>query len=241
MEDLEFAGGIPAVLKRLKLKLHNTMTISGQTIYDIAKKAMIYDEEVIRTFDRAYRKEGGIAVLHGNLAPAGAIVKQGAVHVNMMQFSGRAKVFNHEEAALEAIHNGKIKSGDIVVIRYEGPSGGPGMREMLAPTSAIVGMGLEESVALITDGRFSGGTKGPCIGHVSPEAASKGPIAILKDDDIITIDIPKRKLEVKLTKGQIAKRFKTWKPVPPKIRTGYLARYSRLVSSADKGAILKVV
>jgi len=241
MEDLEFAGGIPAVLKRLKSKLNNTITLSGKKIYDIAEEASIYDEEVIRTFERAYRKEGGIAVLYGNLAPAGAIVKQGAVHANMMQFKGRAKVFNHEEAALEAIHNGKIKSGDVVVIRYEGPSGGPGMREMLAPTAAIVGMGLAESVALITDGRFSGGTKGPCIGHVSPEASSKGPIAILKDGDIITIDIPNRKLRVKLTKKEMEKRFRSWKPIPPKITTGYLSRYSKLVSSADQGAILRVV
>ncbi|TRZ94768.1 dihydroxy-acid dehydratase [bacterium] len=239
MEDLEFAGGIPAVLKRLKSKLNNTMTLSGKKIYDIAEEASIYDEEVIRTFERAYRKEGGIAVLYGNLAPAGAIVKQGAVHANMMQFEGQAKVFNHEEAALKAIDTGKIKSGDVVVIRYEGPAGGPGMREMLAPTAAIVGMGLAESVALITDGRFSGGTKGPCIGHVSPEASSKGPIAILKDGDIITIDIPNRKLGVKLTKKEIEKRFKSWKPIPPKITTGYLSRYSKLVSSADQGAILK--
>jgi dihydroxy-acid dehydratase len=239
MEDLEFAGGIPAVLKRLKPKLNNMMTLSGKTVYDIADEATIYDEEVIRPFDRAYRKEGGIAVLYGNVAADGAVVKQGAVHANMMRFTGRAKVFNHEEAALAAIHAGKIKAGDAVIIRYEGPAGGPGMREMLAPTSAIVGMGLSESVALITDGRFSGGTKGPCIGHVSPEASKGGPIAILKDGDIIEIDIPARKLNVRLGKAEIKKRFKNWKPIPPKIKTGYLARYSRLVSSADKGAILK--
>jgi dihydroxy-acid dehydratase len=239
MEDLEYAGGIPAVLKRLKSKLHNAMTLSGKSIYAIASQAQIYDEEVIRPLAKAYRKEGGIAVLYGNLAPDGAVVKQGAVHADMLQFTGKAKVFNHEEAALSAIHNGKIKSGDVVVIRYEGPAGGPGMREMLAPTSAIVGLGLSESVALITDGRFSGGTKGPCIGHISPEASSGGPIAILKDADIIDIDIPKRRINVRLTKAEIKKRFKHWKPVPPKIRTGYLARYSKLVSSADRGAILK--
>ena len=156
----------------------------------------------------------------------------------MMKFHGKARVFNREEEAMQAILNGRIKKGDCVVIRYEGPSGGPGMREMLAPTSAIVGMGMSDSVALITDGRFSGGTKGPCIGHISPEASAGGPIAILKDGDIINIDIPNRKLEVKLSKTEIEKRYKNWNPIPPKIKTGYLERYSRLVSSADKGAIL---
>jgi len=238
MEDLEYAGGVPAVLKRLKSKLNNTMTLSGQRIFEIADKAEIFDEEVIRPFSRAYHKQGGIAVLFGNLAPDGAVVKQSAVNSKMMRFSGRARVYNREEEAMGAILNRKIKKGDCIVIRYEGPAGGPGMREMLAPTSAIVGMGLSESVALITDGRFSGGTKGPCIGHISPEAASRGPIAVLKDGDIITIDIPNRKLEVNLTEAEIEKRFKSWKPVPPKIKTGYLARYSKMVSSADKGAIL---
>jgi dihydroxy-acid dehydratase len=238
MEDLEFAGGIPAVLKRLKSKLNNTLTLSGKTVYQIADNAQIADEEVIRTFGRAYHKEGGIAVLYGNLAPKGAVVKQAAVSPKMMKFTGRAKVFNREEEAMKAIMSGKIRKGEVIVIRYEGPSGGPGMREMLAPTSAIVGLGMAESVALITDGRFSGGTSGPCLGHVSPEAAAKGPIAILKDGDIINIDIPNRKLEVKLTQKEIARRFKTWKPIEPKIKTGYLARYSRMVSSADKGAIV---
>jgi dihydroxy-acid dehydratase len=238
MEDLEYAGGIPAVLKRLKSRLNNTLTLSGQRIFDIAYKAEIFDAEVIRSVERAYHKQGGIAVLSGNLAPKGAVVKQSAVSPKMMKFTGRSRVFNREEEAMNAILNRKIKKGDCIVIRYEGPAGGPGMREMLAPTSAIVGMGLSDSVALITDGRFSGGTKGPCIGHISPEAASAGPIAILKDNDIITIDIPARKLEVKLTRAEIEKRFKSWKPVPPKIKTGYLARYSKMVSSADKGAIL---
>jgi dihydroxy-acid dehydratase len=238
MEDLEFAGGIPAVLKRLKHKLNNVMTSSGKNIFEIADEAVIFDDEVIRPIDRAYRKEGGIAVLFGNLAPGGAVVKQGAVSAKMMQFTGRARVFNHEEGALAAIHGGRIKSGDVVVIRYEGPAGGPGMREMLAPTSAIVGLGLSESVALITDGRFSGGTKGPCIGHISPEASAGGPIAILKNGDTIIIDIPNRKLEVKLSRAEIKRRFRSYKPVPPKITTGCLARYSRMVSSADKGAVL---
>jgi dihydroxy-acid dehydratase len=239
MEDLEYAGGIPAVLKRLKAKLNNTRTASGQKLFDIAAKAEIYDEDVIRSLPKAYHKQGGVAVLYGNIAPKGAVVKQSGVSAKMMKFSGKARVFNREEEAMQAILNKKIKAGDVVVIRYEGPSGGPGMREMLAPTSAIVGMGLADSVALITDGRFSGGTKGPCIGHVSPEASAGGAIAILKDGDTITIDIPNRKLEVKLSKAEIEKRFKGWKPIPPKIKTGYLARYSKLVSSADKGAILK--
>jgi len=238
MEDLEYAGGIPAVLKRLRAGLHNTLTLSGKKIFDIADEAQISDAEVIHTFSRAYHAQGGIAVLFGNLAPQGAVVKQAAVSAKMMRFKGVARVFNREEEAMQAILAGKIKKGQVIVIRYEGPSGGPGMREMLAPTSAIVGMGLAESVALITDGRFSGGTKGPCIGHISPEASSGGPIAILKDGDTISIDIPNRKLEVQLSAAEIEKRFKHWKSLPPKIKTGYLARYSRLVSSADKGAIL---
>ncbi len=238
MEDLEFAGGIPAVLKRLKAKMHDTLNVSGDRIFDIADNAVIYDEDVIRPINKAYHKQGGIAVLYGNLAPDGAVVKQAAVSPKMMKFTGRAKVFNREEEAMQAILNGKIKKGDCVVIRYEGPAGGPGMREMLAPTSAIVGLGLSDSVALITDGRFSGGTKGPCIGHISPEASSGGIIAILKDGDIINIDIPNRKLEVKLSSLEIAERFRLWKPVQPKIKTGYLARYTKLVSSADKGAVL---
>jgi dihydroxy-acid dehydratase len=226
------------VLKRLQSKLNNVPTLSGKKIFEIAKEARIYDDDVIRPLKRAYHSQGGIAVLYGNIAPKGAVVKQGAVHADMMKFCGRARVFNHEEGALAAIHSGKIKSGDVVVIRYEGPAGGPGMREMLAPTAAIVGRGLSESVALITDGRFSGGTKGPCIGHISPEASAGGPIAILRDSDTIEIDITKRRINVKLSPAQIAQRFKSWKPVLPKIRSGYLARYMKQVSSADKGAIV---
>jgi dihydroxy-acid dehydratase len=249
MEDLEYAGGIPAVLKRLKSKLNNALTLSGKKVYDITDDAQIYDDNVIRPLNKAYHKQGGIAVLFGNLATSGAVVKQAAVSPKMMKFSGRARVFNREEEAMQAILSSKIKSGDVVVIRYEGPSGGPGMREMLAPTASIVGMGLADSVALITDGRFSGGTKGPCIGHISPEASAGGIIAILKDGDIINIDIPNRKLEVKLTELEIKQRFKNWKPIAPKIsakggsalggKSSYLVRYSKLVSSADKGAILK--
>jgi len=238
MEDLEYAGGIPAVLKRLKARLHNTLTVSGHKVFEIADCAQIVDEDVIRPFSKPYHAQGGIAVLFGNIAPSGAVIKQAAVSAKMMKFTGRARVFNREEEAMAAILSGKINKKEVIVIRYEGPAGGPGMREMLAPTSAIVGMGLAESVALITDGRFSGGTKGPCIGHISPEAASRGVIAILKDGDIIEIDIPNRKLEVRLSSTEIQRRFKTWKSVRPKITTGYLVRYSRMVSSADKGAVL---
>ena len=238
MEDLEYAGGIPAVLKRLKSKLNNVLNVSGEKTFEIADKAVIFDEDVIRPVNKAYHKQGGIAVLYGNIAPDGAVVKQSGVSEKMMQFKGRARVFNREEEAMQAIMGNKIKKGDCIVIRYEGPAGGPGMREMLAPTAAIVGLGLSDSVALITDGRFSGGTKGPCIGHVSPEASAGGPIAIIRDGDTIIIDIPNRKIEVKLSKAEIEKRFKNWKPVAPKIKTGYLSRYSRLVTSADKGAIL---
>jgi dihydroxy-acid dehydratase len=238
MEDVEYAGGIPAILKRLKSKLNNTLNVNGQLTFEIADNATIFDEEVIRPLAQAYHKQGGIAVLYGNLAPNGAVVKQSGVSERMMKFSGIARVFNREEEALQAIMNNKIKKGDCIVIRYEGPAGGPGMREMLAPTAAIVGLGLEDSVALITDGRFSGGTKGPCIGHVSPEASAGGPIAIIRDGDTINIDIPNRKIEVKLSKVEIEKRFKNWKPIEPKIKTGYLSRYLRMVSSADKGAVL---
>ncbi|MFA5198020.1 MAG: dihydroxy-acid dehydratase [Candidatus Omnitrophota bacterium] len=239
MEDVEYAGGIPAVLKRLKSKLKNTLNVSGEKTFQIADGATIFDEEVIRPFSGAYHKQGGIAVLYGNIAPDGAVIKQSGVSPKMMKFTGHAKVFNREEEAMRAIMNNKIKSGDCVIIRYEGPAGGPGMREMLAPTASIVGLGLSDSVALITDGRFSGGTKGPCIGHVSPEASAGGPIAIIRDGDTIDIDIVSRKVQVRLTKEEIERRFKGWKPVEPKIKTGYLSRYLRMVSSADKGAVLK--
>ena len=239
MEDLEYAGGIPAVLKRLKSKLNNTLNVCGEKTFAIADQATIFDADVIRPLNKAYHQQGGIAILYGNIAPNGAVVKQSGVSEKMMRFIGRARVFNREEEAMQAIMNSKIKKGDCIVIRYEGPAGGPGMREMLAPTAAIVGLGLSDSVALITDGRFSGGTKGPCIGHISPEASAGGPIAIIKDGDTIIIDIPNRKIEVKLSKAEIEKRFKNWKVIQPKIKTGYLSRYSRLVASADKGAILR--
>jgi len=239
MEDLDYAGGIPAVLKRLLPKLKNNITVSGRRIKDIAKKALIFDEDVIRSLLDSYYPEGGIAILWGNLAEEGCVVKQSAVDKDMLRFCGYAVVFNSEEEAMKAILKGEIKKGSVVVIRYEGPSGGPGMREMLSPTSAIVGMGLHKSVALITDGRFSGGTRGPCIGHISPEAASGGLIAYLKNGDKILIDIPQRKIEVRLDKKEIEKRKKEIKILSPKVKSGYLYRYSQRVTSASQGAIYK--
>jgi dihydroxy-acid dehydratase len=239
LEDLDWAGGIPALMKRLGKVLHNNTTVSGMKIFEIASSANITDENVIRPLDKPYHKEGGIAILRGNLAPDGAVVKQSAVSRNMMKFEGTAKVFNSEEEGMKAIMNGKIKAGNVVVIRYEGPKGGPGMREMLSPTAAIAGMGLSESVALITDGRFSGGTRGPCIGHISPEAMEGGAIAILKNGDKIRIDITNRKIDVLLSDAEIKERLKKWKPIQPKITTGYLARYARMVSSAGSGAVMK--
>ncbi|MDO9287540.1 MAG: dihydroxy-acid dehydratase [Thermodesulfovibrionales bacterium] len=239
LEDLDWAGGIPAVMKRLRRNLNNNITVSGKKIFEIADSAEVTDENVIRPLNKAYHKEGGIAIMRGNLAPDGAVVKQSAVSKNMMKYEGRAKVFNSEEEGMKAILNGKIKGGDVVVIRYEGPKGGPGMREMLSPTATIAGMGLSESVALITDGRFSGGTRGPCIGHISPEAMEGGVIAILKDGDRIKIDIPNRKIDVLLSDKEIKSRLGKWKAPKPKITTGYLSRYARMVSSAGSGAVMK--
>ena len=239
MEDLDAAGGIPGVLNRLIDKIQPNTTVAGTDIREIAQKARILDDDIIRTIDRAYHPEGGLAILRGNLAPQGAVVKQSAVSEKMMSFEGTARCFDSEEAAMEAISSGAIKPGDVVVIRYEGPKGGPGMREMLAPTSAIVGMGLSESVALITDGRFSGGTKGPCIGHISPEAMEGGPIALVKDGDRILIDIPQRRLELLVGEEELAKRRAAWVPPEPKVKKGYLARYAQLVTSASTGAVYK--
>ncbi|HXX56480.1 MAG TPA: dihydroxy-acid dehydratase [Thermodesulfovibrionales bacterium] len=239
MEDLDYAGGIPAVMKRLKPLLRPSVSVSGKSIAEIASNAMIMDEEVVRPLNRPYHKEGGIAILRGNLAPEGAVVKQTAVSKGMMKFEGRARVFDSEEAGMKAILGGHIKAGDIVVIRYEGPKGGPGMREMLSPTATIAGMGLSESVALITDGRFSGGTRGPCIGHISPEAMEGGPIAAIRNGDKIRIDIPKRSIDVLISREEMKRRLSLWKPPKPKITKGYLSRYSRMVSSAGNGAIMK--
>ncbi len=238
LEDLDHAGGIPAVLKRLRDKIHDNGTVSGKSIFAIADSAEIQDEDVIRPLNKAYHKEGGIAILRGNLAPDGAVVKQSAVSKGMMQFEGVAKVFESEEAAMKTILAGNIRPGDVVIIRYEGPKGGPGMREMLSPTAAISGMGLSESVALITDGRFSGGTRGPCIGHISPEAMEGGPIAIIRNGDRIRIDIPRRKIDLMLSDKEIKMRLSEWRPPEPKIKKGYLSRYAKMVSSAGKGAIM---
>ena len=242
MKELDEAGGIPAVMKQLETKLHlDAVTVTGKTVKENIASAVVLNPEVIRPLDNPVHKEGGIAVLTGNLAPDGAVVKAAGISANMMVHQGPAKTFDSEEDAMKAILNKKIKKGDVVVIRYEGPKGGPGMREMLSPTATIAGMGLSESVALITDGRFSGATRGPCIGHVSPEAAVGGPIGLLKDGDIIEIDVPKRKLSVKLSDAELAKRAKSWTPREPNVKTGYLARYSQLVQSAHKGSVLKKV
>jgi len=241
MEDLDAAGGIPAVLKVLQDMLNDVRTVSGFSIKEIASSAEVMDEDVIRPLDKAHYPEGGIAILRGSLAPEGSVVKQTAVSKKMMVFEGKARVFDAEEAAMQAITSGEITPGDVVVIRYEGPKGGPGMREMLAPTSAIVGMGLSESVALITDGRFSGGTKGPCIGHVSPEAAEGGPIALVEEGDRIKIDIPNRRLELLVDEEELKRRRSRWEPLPLKVKEGYLFRYSKLVSSASTGAVYKKI
>ena len=239
LEDLDAAGGIPAVLSRFKNMLKDSPTVSGRSIVELAQSGRVLNDDVIRPLEKAYHKEGGIAVLSGNLAPNGSVVKQTAVSDTMMKFDGTAIVFDSEEEAMNAILAGKIKAGHVIVIRYEGPKGGPGMREMLSPTSAISGMGLGESVVLLTDGRFSGGTRGPCIGHISPEAAEGGPIAAVRNGDRIILDIPNRKLEIKLSKAEIKKRLARWKPREPKIKNGWLARYAKVVTSASTGAIVK--
>lgn len=241
IQDLDMAGGIPAVMKELSKKnLINTelITVSGKKIGEIIEKAKVWNREVIRDIENPYSEEGGIAILKGSLAPDGCVIKQSAVSTNMMRFTGRAKVYNSEEEAMEGVMKDEIKDGDFVVIRYEGPKGGPGMREMLAITSAISGKGLGEKVALITDGRFSGGTRGPCIGHVSPEAAEGGPVAYVKDGDIIEMDIPARKIELKVENEEIEKRKREIKIIKKKIK-GVLSKYSKLVKSANTGAILE--
>ncbi len=241
IEDLDKAGGIPGVMKELSRKnLLNleVETLSGKKLKEIIRQANIWNREVIRPVENPFYPEGGIAILKGSLAPEGAVVKQSAVSEKMFKFSGPARVFNSEEQALDAILKNKVKEGDVVVIRYEGPKGGPGMREMLAVTSAIVGKGLGEKVALLTDGRFSGGTRGACIGHISPEAEEGGPIAYVEDGDIIEIDIPGRKLDLKVSKEEIKKRKESLKKEERKLK-GVLKRYSKLVKSANTGAILE--
>ncbi|MEW6184504.1 MAG: dihydroxy-acid dehydratase [Thermodesulfobacteriota bacterium] len=242
LQELEEAGGILAVMAELtKIKVLDlkVLTVTGKRLGDNLKGKKILDKEIIRPLSNPYHPQGGIAVLFGNLAPEGAVVKQSAVAPEMMTHSGPARVFNSEQEAQKAILGKKIKKGDVVVIRYEGPKGGPGMQEMLSPTSAIIGMGLGKDVALITDGRFSGGTQGAAIGHVSPEAAAGGPIGLIKEGDPIAIDIPKKKLTLLVSNEELKKRRKNWKPLPPKIRSGYALRYSQMVTSGSTGAVFK--
>ncbi len=239
MEDLHWAGGIGAVLKRLKDSIRDNPTVSGKRIKAIVEDVDFIDDEVIKPLNHAYHEEGGIAVLKGNIAPLGAVVKQSGVSENMMRFTGRARVFNSEEGAMKAILGRIVRAGEVLVIRYEGPKGGPGMREMLAPTATLMGMGLGESVALITDGRFSGGTRGPCVGHISPEAMEGGPIALVNDGDIIELDIHERRLDLKVSPEELKRRKLKWKPPQPKIKDGWLSRYARVVTSANTGAVLK--
>ena len=242
MEDLNEAGGVYAVMKELAdIGLLNTdcMTVTGKTVGENIKNAVNKNPEVIRPVDNPYSKTGGLAVLKGNLAPDGGVVKRSAVVDEMMVHEGPARVFDCEEDAIAAIKGGKIVAGDVVVIRYEGPKGGPGMREMLNPTSAIAGMGLGSSVALITDGRFSGASRGASIGHVCPEAAVGGPIALVKEGDLIKINIPENKLELAVSDEELAARRAEWKPREPKVTTGYLARYAKMVSDSCKGAVLE--
>ena len=240
MEDLYLAGGVMAVMKEMSkrnLLDLDCMTVTGKAIKDSVEKAHNYNPEVIRPIDNPFMPTGGIAVLKGTLAPAGAVVKKSAVAPEMYKHCGKARVYDSEEEAIKAIFGNEIKAGDVIVIRYEGPKGGPGMREMLSPTSAIAGMGLDKSVALITDGRFSGATRGASIGHVSPEAADMGPIGLVHDGDIISIDIENGRLDLMVSEDELERRRKSFVPKEPKIKTGYLARYAKHVSSANEGAI----
>ncbi len=242
IQDLYFAGGVQAVMKELtKKNLLNTdiVTVTGKTIAENLEKVQVKNKNVIKDIDEPYSQTGGIAVLKGNIAPNGAVVKRSAVAPEMLVHKGPARVFDSEDAAIEAIYSGKIQSGDVILIRYEGPKGGPGMREMLSPTSAIAGMGLDKSVALITDGRFSGATRGASIGHVSPEAMEGGPVAAVEEGDIIIIDIPNGKLEVNISDNEIKERLAGWTAPEPRITKGYLGRYAKLVSSAAEGAVLR--
>lgn len=242
IEDLNEAGGIPAVMKVLGSEgvlNEDLITVTGEPIKENLAEVEVLNEDVIRNFETAYHQTGGLAVLKGNLAPDGAVVKQAAVADEMLVHEGPARIFNSEEETVEAIHNGEIKAGDVVIIKYEGPKGGPGMREMLTPTSAVAGAGLDKEVALITDGRFSGATRGASIGHASPEAMEGGPIAVVEEGDIVEIDIPNRQLDVKLSQEEIESRLEDWSPPEPKVKTGYLSRYAKLVSSASTGAVFK--
>jgi len=234
--DLDESGGVPMLIKKARKYFHDEMTVSGKTLYEIAEMAVLRGRDIIASPDNPLHKEGGIAILKGNLAENGAVIKAAAVSEDMMRFEGTAKVYDSEKEALNAILDGKVEEGDVVVIRYMGPKGAPGMPEMLLPTAAISGLGLQK-VALITDGRFSGATRGPCIGHVSPEAAVGGNIALVEDGDKISIDIPARKLEVKLSDEELAERRAKWKPKEKELK-GYLAKYAKLVRGAEEGAAL---
>ncbi|MFT3985496.1 MAG: dihydroxy-acid dehydratase, partial [Lachnospiraceae bacterium] len=243
IEELNEAGGVYAVMNELDKKgllYTELITVTGKTVKENIENCINKNPEVIRPVENPYSQTGGIAILKGNLAPDSGVVKRSAVVPEMLVHEGPARVFECEEDAVNAIKNGKIVEGDVVVIRYEGPKGGPGMREMLNPTSAIAGMGLGSSVALITDGRFSGASRGASIGHVCPEAAVGGPIALVKEGDLIRINIPENRLDFEVSEEELAKRKAEWKPKAPKVTTGYLARYQKLVTSGDKGAVLRI-
>ena len=244
MEDVDAAGGISAILKELSKKGElldlSSLTVTGKTLGENISTAEIKNKKVIRNIVDPYSEKGGLAVLFGNLAPEGSIVKTAGVSPGMLEHRGPAKIYNSQDEVLDGINNKEIKPGDVIVIRYEGPKGGPGMPEMLSPTSAIMGLGLGDKVALLTDGRFSGGTHGACIGHISPEAAERGPIAALKNGDIITININNKALNVELPDEEIKRRLKALPLFEPKIKKGYLARYSQMVTSASTGAILNL-
>lgn len=242
IQDLDEAGGVPAVMKELSKKgliETSAMTVTGATVGENLERVRTRNEDVIRPIDRPYHPEGGLAVLRGNLCPDGAVVKQSAVDPEVSVFEGPARVFECEDDAVEQILKQKINKGEVIVIRNEGPRGGPGMREMLTATATVVGMGMGKDIALITDGRFSGASRGACVGHVSPEAASGGPIGLLRNGDIIRIDIPGKRMDVKLSENELAARRAQWKPLEPRVKEGYLARYARLVSSAATGAIVR--
>jgi dihydroxy-acid dehydratase len=243
LQQLNEAGGVQAVMKELlssEAGLHlDVMTVTGKTLGENLEGVKVHDSVVIKPVSAPYHKEGGIAVLYGNLAPDGAVVKQSAVSDEMLRHSGPARVYNSEEEAQKAILGGAIRAGDVIVIRYCGPKGGPGMPEMLSPTSAIIGMGLGKSVALLTDGRFSGGTQGACLGHISPEAAEGGPIGLVVEGDLIEIDIPARTLKLVVSEEELQKRKSAWHPPEPHITEGYVGRYAKMVTSGSTGAVLK--
>ncbi len=243
LEDVHRAGGVPAILAELNKHGDylnpDRITVTGGTLAESVAKAQIKDTEVIRPYDQAHSPRGGLAILFGNLAPNGAVIKAGGVSAAMQKFSGAARIFESQEDAMRGIMAGEVQPGEVVVIRYEGPKGGPGMQEMLSPTSAIMGMGLGDSVALITDGRFSGGTRGACIGHVSPEAAARGPIAALEPGDMIEIDLETRSLNVKLSEEELKARLAALPPFEPRVQSRWLRRYSKMVTSADTGAVLE--